>query len=78
MNLTGGAYEKIVEIAYDINKSVEDIGARRLHTVLEYLLEDISFEAPAMKEKKAVITEEYVSDRLSSIVKSPDLTRYIL
>ncbi len=78
LEFAGGAYDKIVEIAYDINKSVEDIGARRLHTVLEYLLEDISFEAPSMKEKKAVITEEYVSTRLNSIVKSLDLTKYIL
>ncbi len=73
-----GAFDKIVEIAYEINKTVEDIGARRLHTVLEYLLEDISFEAPSMKEKSITLTEDYVIKRLSSIVKSIDLTKYIL
>ncbi len=72
------AYEKIVEIAYEINSMVEDIGARRLHTIMEYLLEDISFDAPDMKGKTYSITKDYVEMRLSEITKSSDLTKYIL
>ncbi len=72
------SYEKIVEIAYEINSLVEDIGARRLHTIMEYLLEDISFEAPEMKGKTYLIDKEYVEKRLSEITRSNDLTKYIL
>ncbi len=72
------AYDKIVEIAYEINSRLEDIGARRLHTVMEYLLEEISFNASDLKEKKQLITKEYVEKRLSSIIKDNDLTQYIL
>ncbi len=78
LNFDDRAYDKIVEIAYEINKSIEDIGARRLQTVLEYLLEDISFEASSIKDKNIFITEDYVIKRLSSIIKSADLTKYIL
>ncbi len=72
------AFDKIVEIAYEINKSVEDIGARRLHTVMEYLLEEISFDASDTMEKTKQITADYVVKRLSSIIQSTDLTKYIL
>jgi ATP-dependent HslUV protease ATP-binding subunit HslU len=72
------ATERIVEIAFEINSLVEDIGARRLHTVMEYLLEEISFEAPDMKGESFVITKDYVDKRLSTIIKSNDLTKYIL
>ncbi|MGC8765399.1 MAG: ATP-dependent protease ATPase subunit HslU [Brevinematia bacterium] len=72
------AYDKIVEIAYEINSRHEDIGARRLHTVMEYLLEEVSFYASELKDKKQVITKDYVEKRLSSIIKDNDLTQYIL
>lgn len=72
------AYERIVEIAFEINSMVEDIGARRLHTIMEYLLEDISFAAPEMQEKVYRITRNYVDVKLSEITRSSDLTRYIL
>ncbi len=72
------AIDKIVEIAYEVNSKLEDIGARRLHTVMEYLLEEISFSAPEMKEKKFVITEKYVIKRLSDIIKDNNIAQYIL
>jgi len=72
------AFDRIVDIAYQTNKTVEDIGARRLHTIMEYLLEDISFEAPDLQDKNVIITEDYVTQRLSSIIKSIDVTKYIL
>jgi ATP-dependent HslUV protease ATP-binding subunit HslU len=78
LNFDDDAFAKIVEIAYDINSNVEDIGARRLHTIMEYLLEEISFNAPDMKDKNVNITSAYVEDRLSSISKDRDITRYIL
>ena len=61
-----------------MNEKTENIGARRLHTVLEKLLEDISFEAPEKKNGKLVIDEKYVKEKLSEIVKDEDLSRYIL
>jgi ATP-dependent HslUV protease ATP-binding subunit HslU len=72
------SYQKIVEIAYEINSLVEDIGARRLHTIMEYLLEEVSFNAPEMKPGRFVISKDYVEKRLSTITKSNDLTKYIL
>jgi ATP-dependent HslUV protease ATP-binding subunit HslU len=72
------AYERLVEIAYEINSLVEDIGARRLHTIMEYLLEEISFNAPDMKGTSFTITREYVDLRLASITRNSDLTKYIL
>ncbi|RLE08471.1 HslU--HslV peptidase ATPase subunit, partial [Candidatus Aerophobetes bacterium] len=56
----------------------EDIGARRLHTVIEKLLEDLSFRAPYMKEKSFTVTADYVKEKLKDIVESEDLSRYIL
>ncbi len=56
----------------------ENIGARRLYTVMEKLLDDVSFDAPEMKEKKVVITKEYVRERLGEFLEKEDLSRYIL
>jgi len=72
------AIEEIAKIAVDVNGKTENIGARRLYTIMEKLLEDISFEAPQRKEKKVVINTSYVRDKLSNIVKDVDLSRYIL
>ena len=63
------AVEKIAETAAEVNSSTENIGARRLHTVLEKLLDEISFNAPDMKEKKIVIDEGYVEEKIADIVK---------
>lgn len=71
--------EEIAKIAAEVNEQVENIGARRLHTILTTLLEDILFEAPdKIKNKKIVATRETVQDKLKDIVKNRDLSRYIL
>ena len=70
--------DEISEIAAGVNDKTENIGARRLHTILEKLLEDISFEAPEKKNGKLSIDRRYVSEKLSDIVKDEDLSRYIL
>ena len=72
------AIEEIAEIATQINERTENIGARRLYTVMEKLLDEVSFEAPHLKEKRIVINANYVRDKLSGIVKDEDLSRYIL
>jgi len=72
------AIKEIASLAFLVNERTEDIGARRLHTVMEKLLEEISFEAPYMKGKSFTITAKYVRERLKDIVESEDLSRYIL
>jgi ATP-dependent HslUV protease ATP-binding subunit HslU len=72
------AVEKIAEIAEEVNNRTENIGARRLHTLMERLLEDILFDAPDMKETKVVIDGNYVDDKLKDIKDDEDLSRYIL
>jgi ATP-dependent HslUV protease ATP-binding subunit HslU len=70
--------EEIAEIAYTVNEQTENIGARRLHTILEKLLEDISFEAPELSVKDIDIDKNYVVEKLGELVKNQDLSRYIL
>src|SRR5437773_3501743 len=72
------AVEAIAEIAMKVNESTENIGARRLYTVMEKLLEEISFNAPDMPGKEQVIDAEYVQQRLADITRDQDLSRYIL
>ena len=72
------AIDKIADIAVMINENVENIGARRLHTVLEILLEDISFSASDRSGEKIVITEKMVEEKLSKYTKSGDLSKFIL
>ncbi len=72
------AIYEIARIASLVNERTEDIGARRLHTVMEKLLEDISFEAPDLKEKNVRITKEHVREKLSDILEDEKLSRYIL
>ncbi len=78
IEFTPDGIEEIARIAEEANTKAENIGARRLHTVLERLLEDLSFNAPEMKGQKVVIDREYVRERLEGIIKDEDLTRYIL
>jgi ATP-dependent HslUV protease ATP-binding subunit HslU len=73
-----GAIEEIARIASDVNDRMENIGARRLHTILERLLDDVSFAAPEMNGKEVAIDATYVRDRLLPILKNEDLSRYIL
>ncbi|MCL0052280.1 ATP-dependent protease ATPase subunit HslU [Peptococcaceae bacterium] len=70
--------EEIARIAYTVNSQTEDIGARRLQTIMEKLLEDILFEAPEISDKKILIDKEYVNKKLTEIIANEDLTRYIL
>ncbi|MCR4942079.1 MAG: HslU--HslV peptidase ATPase subunit [Campylobacter sp.] len=72
------AIRQIAKVAQNANESMEDIGARRLHTVIERVLEDISFSANEKANEKVIVTKELVSERLSDIVKDQDLARYIL
>ncbi len=69
---------EIAEIATEVNDSTENIGARRLHTILEKLLDEISFNAPDMNNTKIVIDADYVNEKIADIVKDRDLSRYIL
>jgi ATP-dependent HslUV protease ATP-binding subunit HslU len=72
------AVAEIARIAYNVNQRTENIGARRLHTIMEKLLDDLSFEASDMSEKTVTITAEYVREKLSAIEEDEDLSRYIL
>lgn len=72
------AVHKIATIATEVNQETENIGARRLHTLLERLLEDLSYEAPDINLEEIIITPEYVNDKLASIAKNRDLSQYIL
>ena len=78
LSFTDDAVEQIAEVATMVNERTENIGARRLYTIMESLLEDISFDAPDMKEKKIVIDAKYVEEKLDNIVEDEDLSRYIL
>lgn len=72
------AIEAIAEIAVQVNKRTQNIGARRLHTVMEKLVEDASFDAPDMNNADVIIDANYVQDKLQAIAKDEDLSRYIL
>lgn len=72
------AIHEIAKIAASVNQNMENIGARRLHTILEKLLEDLSFEAPELTLEKMIITPEYVREKLASIAQDRDLSQYIL
>ncbi|HJO61645.1 MAG TPA: HslU--HslV peptidase ATPase subunit, partial [Desulfobacterales bacterium] len=72
------AIEEIASIAEEVHNLTENIGARRLHTLMECLLEDILFNAPDIEEKRIVIGREYVGKKLKDIKDDEDLSRYIL
>jgi len=72
------AIDDIASIAEEVNNLTENIGARRLHTVMEHLLEDILFDAPDMNQTKIVINRTYVEEKLNDIKENEDLSRYIL
>ncbi len=75
---TDGAVHELARIAADVNRRTHDIGARRLHTVLERLLDDLLYNAPDIGAQTIPITREYVKERLDALVADEDLTRYIL
>lgn len=78
VEFTEGAIDQLATISYVMNEQTENIGARRLHTVLEKLLEDISFNIPEMKEEKLVIDQKYVEDKFQETIHAEDLDKYIL
>jgi ATP-dependent HslUV protease ATP-binding subunit HslU len=78
LEFTTDAIEEIASIAHRVNEQSENIGARRLHTVMEKLLEDLSFEAPEIQEKRVIIDRKEVVSRLASVVSDADLARYVL
>ena len=78
VEFTEDAIDQIATMSFLMNEQTENIGARRLHTVLEKLLEDISFNIPEMEEEKVVIDEEYVKEKFQETVHAEDLDRYIL
>jgi ATP-dependent HslUV protease ATP-binding subunit HslU len=68
----------MAKIAFDVNRRSQNIGARRLYTILEKVFETISFDAPELPEKKVTITAAYVRERLDDILQDEDLSKFIL
>jgi len=78
IEFTPEGIQRIAQIAYDVNENTENIGARRLHTVMERLLEEISFHAPEKSGETVIIDEALVNERLGELAKDQDLSQYIL
>ncbi len=78
LDFTRDGIEALADIAYEVNSTMQNIGARRLHTILERVVEDISFDGPDRKEKRVRIDGAYVRQRLHDILQKEDLTRFIL
>lgn len=78
IEFTPGAIERLAALAAEVNSRLENIGARRLHTIMEALLEEVSFEAPDIAPARVPITEAYVDEKLKDLVVDQDLGRYIL
>jgi ATP-dependent HslUV protease ATP-binding subunit HslU len=78
LNITDDAVDAIARFATSVNEQTENIGARRLHTIMEKVLDELSFEAPDLKKKAVKIDAAYVTKQLADIVKNQDLSRYIL
>ncbi len=78
LDFTTDGIEAMADIAYQVNQSTQNIGARRLHTIMERLLEDVSFEAPYSRKKKITLDAAYVRSKLEAVMKDEDLSRFIL
>ncbi len=78
LEFTADAIDAMADLAYQVNQSTQNIGARRLHTILERVVEQLSFDASDRPDKRVVITAEYVRERLDELVKDEDLSRFIL
>lgn len=78
LEFTSDGIDRIAHAAWQVNETTENIGARRLHTVLERLMEDISYDASEMQDERVVIDAEYVNSHLESLVENEDLSRFIL
>jgi ATP-dependent HslUV protease ATP-binding subunit HslU len=78
VNFGDDAVDAVAQIAWDVNRRTQNIGARRLYTILEKVFEAISFDAPDLPEKRVTITADYVRGRLGEVLKDEDLSRFIL
>ena len=78
LDFTPEAILRISQVATEVNANTENIGARRLHTIMEHILEEVSFHAPDAKGQKITVTAKYVDERLAGIIEDRDLTRFIL
>jgi ATP-dependent HslUV protease ATP-binding subunit HslU len=78
LQFTQDGIKRIAELGWQVNETTENIGARRLHTILERLLEDISFNAPDLNEQTVIIDASYVDANLNELAQDEDLSRYIL
>ena len=78
LSFTEDAIREMAHIAAEVNRKTENIGARRLHTVMERLLEQLAFDAPDMEPKQFEVTAEYVKKQLADISEDEDLSRFIL
>ena len=70
--------EALADIAFEVNRTAQNIGARRLHTILERVVEEVSFQGPDLPNKRVHIDGNYVRERLSAILQKEDLSKYIL
>ena len=78
LEFTKEALEEVAHFAFRVNESTENIGARRLHTIMERVLDELSFDAPEKKGQQITVDADYVRKMLTDIVKDQDLSRYIL
>ncbi|MBA4188816.1 MAG: HslU--HslV peptidase ATPase subunit [Planctomycetaceae bacterium] len=78
LEFTKDGIEAIADIAFDVNRTHQNIGARRLHTILEKVVEEVSFEGPDLVEKRVVVDAKFVHDRLGAIIQREDLSKFIL
>jgi ATP-dependent HslUV protease ATP-binding subunit HslU len=78
IEFTRDGIEALADVAFEVNRTTQNIGARRLHTILERVVEEVSFEAPDLPEKRVVIDGAYVRGRLTTILETEDLSKFIL
>src|SRR5207237_158337 len=78
LEFTRDGIEAVADIAFEVNRQQQNIGARRLHTILERVVEDVSYEGPDLPEKRVVINGAYVRERIGAIMQREDLSKFIL
>src|SRR5205085_5665090 len=78
LEFTSDGIEALADIAFEVNRTTQNIGARRLHTILERVVEEISFEGPDLTKKRCVLDGAYVRGRLEEILEKEDLSKFIL
>ncbi len=78
LDFTSDGVEALAEIAFEVNRTAQNIGARRLHTILERVVEEVSFDGPDLKDKRVKINAAYVRARLADVLEKEDLSKFIL